>query len=69
VGKRVLDFDGKPGMMLGGAADCRWPEVEVMGRLMEREEVLADPRKAELFHLADHIWVEDRRFSSYFDAD
>ncbi len=63
----VRNIEGKPQFMVGSAADCRWGDVSMMGRIMERPEALADPDIKEFWKISDEIWLADRRFSAQFE--
>lgn len=55
-------------MMVGDPGDCPWDDVEVLGRIVPREEALKHPRIKDYYHVADHVIAEDDRFTRYFRA-
>jgi hypothetical protein len=65
---KVKVHEGAPSMMVGGPGDCVWNDTDILGRILDRPEALAHPRIKEVFHIADHVWIGDRRFSGYFEA-
>ena len=50
------------------AADCPWRGKQVLGRVLDREEALNDPLIEEVFHLSDHIVIEDLPLKDFLDA-
>jgi hypothetical protein len=55
-------------MMVGDADDSPWTDIEVLGRILSRDEALKNPRIKDYYHVADHIVAEDERFTRYFRA-
>jgi len=53
----VLDSDQSP-----------WRESKMLGRTLDREEALKHPMIAEVFHITDHMVVEDIPLKAYLDA-
>ena len=49
------------------ARDSPWSDVTFMGRLLDREEALAHPWRAEVFHLADRIVRDDPQVKALLD--
>jgi hypothetical protein len=47
------------GLMDADAARPLWGDTTFLGRLLNREEALAHPWREEVFHLTDHIVLED----------
>jgi hypothetical protein len=45
-----------------------WKDVQVMGRVLDREEALAHERIQEVFHITDHMVVDDSVLRAYFDG-
>jgi hypothetical protein len=50
------------------AADSPWRDVKFLGRMLDRDEALTHPWKDEVFHLTDHIVMEDRAVKEYLDG-
>ncbi|MGZ3417820.1 MAG: hypothetical protein ACXWUG_25925 [Polyangiales bacterium] len=65
---KVRVLDGQPQVMLVDPEDSPWDDIEILGRLLTREEALAHPMKATCFHAIDHILAEDDRFTRYFEG-
>jgi hypothetical protein len=53
----VLDADGSP-----------WRDVALIGRTLSRAEALAHPWLPEVFHITDHMVVDDAPLKAYLDA-
>lgn len=51
------------------AADSPWRDVEVIGRTLDRQEALAHPRLADVFHVTDHIFDEDVPIREYLSGE
>ena len=43
-----------------------WKSSETMGRQLARAEALSDPGINEVFHISDHVVVEDQEIVDYF---
>jgi len=41
------------------AKQCPWRDTELIGRVLDREQALADPWIKMVFHVTDHIVTED----------
>ena len=48
------------------AAASQWPRAKVLGRTLDRDEALADPQIDEVFHITDHMVVDDAVIREYF---
>ena len=48
-------------------ASCPWPKATVLGRILDREEALRDPCIKEVFHITDHVVMEDEPLKRYLD--
>ena len=51
------------------AAESPWDTAEFMGRTLDRAEGLAHPRIKDVFHITDHIVVEDTPIIEYLNAN
>lgn len=47
------------------AAESPWQDAPILGRMLDRDEALAHSSVREVFHITDHIVVEDRPIISY----
>ena len=45
-----------------------WQGVDLLGRMLDREEALAHERLAEIFHVTDHMVVDDEAIREYLDG-
>ena len=45
-----------------------WRDATFIGRTLNRAEALGHPRLKEVFHIADHIFVEDQPVHDYLNA-
>jgi len=50
------------------SSDCPWQKATVLGRVLDREEALRDPYIKEVFHITDHVVMEDEALKKYLDA-
>ena len=50
------------------AAVSPWNDVDILGRMLDRQEALKHPWIKEVFHLCDHIVMEDKDVRSYLDG-
>jgi hypothetical protein len=61
---------GRDGHRLGArvidGADTPWPGVMLRTRVLDRSEALIHPRLAEVFHVVDHIALQDPTVSAHF---
>jgi hypothetical protein len=48
------------------ASSSQWPRSKVLGRTLNRDEALGDPRIADVFHITDHMVVDDALIRDYF---
>jgi len=55
-------------VMVTDAVDCPWQKSKILGRICDREEALADPLIQEVFHITDHVVIEDEPLKMYLDA-
>jgi hypothetical protein len=55
-------------VMVTNADECPWRNARVIGRVLDREEALADPWVKDAFHITDHIVVEDKLLKEYLDG-
>lgn len=60
--------DGKNAVMATDAQECPWNGVNSLGPILDRAEALADPAIKEIFHIADHLWIEDKALISYLNG-
>jgi hypothetical protein len=51
------------------AAESPWHGVDLLGRMLDREEALAHERLAEVFHLTDHMVVDDHAIREHLNGD
>jgi hypothetical protein len=49
-------------------SDSPWPTAEFLGRRLTRTEALANPLIKEVFHLTDHMVLEDEPIKAYLAA-
>lgn len=49
-------------------SDSPWPTAEFLGQHLTRAEALAHPLIKEIFHLTDHIVLEDEPIKAYLAA-
>ena len=50
------------------AAESPWHGVELLGRMLNREEALTHERLAEVFHVTDHMVVDDQPIRDHLDG-
>lgn len=51
---------------LVNAADSSWSHVTFLGQILDRSEALTHPWIKEIFHITDHMVMEDKEIVSYF---
>lgn len=51
------------------SAHSPWREAKVIGRTLDREEALKHPFLPEVFHITDHMVVEDKVLKAYLDGN
>jgi hypothetical protein len=49
------------------AAFSPWSDVDILGRMLDRQEALKHPWLKEAFHICDHIVTEDKDVRSYLN--
>jgi hypothetical protein len=47
------------------AGESPWQGVELLGRMLDREEALGHERIGDVFHITDHMVAEDRPIRDY----
>ena len=52
------------GVCVTDSEDSPWKDVALIGRTLDREEALAHPRIKDVFHITDHIYLEDEEFQA-----
>jgi hypothetical protein len=55
-------------VMVTDASNCPWHKATVLGRILDHEEALRDPCIKEVFHITDHVLMEDEALKMYLDA-
>jgi hypothetical protein len=55
-------------VMVTDASDCPWEKARVLGRVLDRAEALRDACLKEVFHITDHVVIEDEPLKMYLDA-
>ena len=50
------------------AASSPWNDVAFIGRTLDRDEALAHPRINEIFHITDHMVVDDAPLVAYLNG-
>jgi hypothetical protein len=50
------------------ASESPWQGVELLGRMLDREEALAHERLAEVFHVTDHMVADDLPIRGYLNG-
>lgn len=50
------------------AEQSPWHESAFLGRTLDREEALMHPMIDEVFHITDHMFVEDAPLKAYLDS-
>ena len=58
--------EGRFTVMLTDAEVSPWKEVDILGRMLDREEALTHELKDEVFHITDHISWEDEDVQAFF---
>ena len=51
---------------LVNGTDSSWSHVTFLGRILDRSEALAHPWIDEVFHITDHLVLDDRELAGYF---
>lgn len=60
--------DGAPQVMVVGPDDNPWGDVGVLGPVLTRQEALARPDIQDYFHVVDHVFLSDDRFTGYLSS-
>jgi len=50
------------------ARESPWQGVQLLGRMLDREEALAHERLPEVFHITDHMVVEDQPIRDHLNG-
>jgi hypothetical protein len=64
---RMWIKDGKYAFGLMDKDQSPWSDVTFLGKILDRNEALAHPLKAEAFHITDHMDQEDTAVIAFFD--
>ncbi len=46
-----------------------WQKAKVLGPMLDRDSALSHPRIKEIFHITDHMVVDDPELRTYLEAD
>jgi hypothetical protein len=46
-----------------------WSDVTYLGRILDREEALTHPWVKDVFHITDHMVVDDKSIIEYFEQE
>lgn len=65
---QIRASDSQYEVMVTGADDCPWNGVALIGRVLNREEALAHPWLKDVFHITDHIVVDDEPVKAYLNG-
>jgi hypothetical protein len=65
---KIRSTDTQYDVMVTNADECSWRDAKVIGRILDREEALADPWLKDAFHITDHIVAEDNPVKEYLDG-
>ncbi|MBD8881173.1 hypothetical protein IHE49_11850 [Rhodanobacter sp. 7MK24] len=55
------------GVRVCNADESPWHETNILGRMLDRDEALAHPLIKEVFHITDHIYLEDPPFMAHMN--
>jgi len=68
VAFRLWQDEGKPQVRILDVADTPWKSSPYFGRPLSREEALSHPLCSEVFHITDHITLQDAPVQEYLRA-
>jgi hypothetical protein len=54
-------------VMVTDAAQSQWSDAEVLGTMLDRKAALAHPWIREVFHIVDHLVLEDSAVREYLE--
>jgi hypothetical protein len=54
------------GVAITDWSESPWNSSKVLGRQLDRDEALSHPLISEVFHLTDHIFIEDPIINAFF---
>ena len=57
------------GVTLVDSAASPWKDVELLGRMLDREEAVTHPKAKEVFHVTDHIVRDDPEVVGFFSRN
>jgi hypothetical protein len=60
--------DDHPVVTLVDAEESPWSHTTFLGRLLNRDEALAHPWIKEVFHITDHMLLDDQEIKDFFWA-
>jgi hypothetical protein len=66
---RLRSVDDQYQVMCVDADQSPWQDAEFLGRMLDREEALRHPWIKEVFHITDHMVLEDVPLKSFLDGD
>ncbi|WP_306643025.1 hypothetical protein [Sanyastnella coralliicola] len=64
---RIWMNEGQYQVGLRDKEECEWEDVEILGKMLNREEALKHPWIKEVFHVTDHIVWEDKEVIAYLN--
>jgi hypothetical protein len=62
---RIWLKDNSPVVTLVDSVESPWSHTTFLGRLLDREEALAHPWVKEVFHITDHMVLEDEPIKAH----
>ena len=54
-------------VMVTDASQSQWSDAEVLGTMLDRKTALAHPWIREVFHIVDHLVLEDSAVREYLE--
>ena len=65
---RIWVKDEHPVVTLVDASESPWADATFLGRLLNRDEALTHPWIKEVFHITDHMLLDDKEIKEHFWA-
>lgn len=66
---RIWQTDEQWNVVLTDSDDSPWKGIELLGKMLDRHEALEHTWKRDVFHITDHMVIDDTEIVNFFKLD